>query len=66
MIGAERPSLLSLGRRGSSARRGAPRWNFHKYLLAPDGELAGAWPSQVEPLDHEIVEAIEPLLPTAP
>jgi glutathione peroxidase len=45
---------------------GAPRWNFHKYLLTPEGELAGAWPSRVAPLDNEIVAAIEPLLPPAP
>ncbi len=45
---------------------GAPRWNFHKYLLTAEGQLAGAWPSRVAPLDHEIVAAIEPLLPTAP
>ncbi|MFI4989220.1 MAG: glutathione peroxidase, partial [Alphaproteobacteria bacterium] len=25
----------------------APRWNFHKYLVGPDGELAGMWPSRV-------------------
>ena len=30
---------------------GAPRWNFHKYLIGPDGQLAGAWPSRVGPLD---------------
>ncbi len=34
---------------------GAPRWNFHKYLIGPDGQLAGAWPSRVgaaRPRDH--------------
>jgi glutathione peroxidase len=41
---------------------GVPRWNFHKYLVAPDGTLAGAWPSSVRPLGPEIVEAIEQLL----
>lgn len=42
----------------------APRWNFHKYLIAPDGSLADIWPSKVGPLDVEIVQAIENLLPT--
>jgi len=42
----------------------APRWNFHKYLIAPDGSLADIWPSKVGPLDVEIVQAIEILLPT--
>jgi glutathione peroxidase len=41
---------------------GVPRWNFHKYLIAPDGSLAGAWPSAVKPLAPEIVEEIERLL----
>ncbi|HJU16544.1 MAG TPA: glutathione peroxidase [Stellaceae bacterium] len=45
---------------------GAPRWNFHKYLIGPDGELAGAWPAQVPPTDPRITAEIEPLLPPAP
>jgi len=40
-----------------------PQWNFHKYLIGPDGELAGAWPSKVEPLSEEIVASIEEALP---
>jgi glutathione peroxidase len=28
---------------------GTPRWNFHKYLVGPDGQLAGAWPAQIAP-----------------
>ncbi len=28
---------------------GTPRWNFHKYLIGPDGQLAGAWPTPVRP-----------------
>ena len=39
-----------------------PRWNFHKYLVGPDGELAGMWPSDIEPTAPEVVEAIEALL----
>ena len=38
---------------------GAPRWNFHKYLIGPDGQLAGAWPSRVGPLDQAIIGEIE-------
>lgn len=40
----------------------APKWNFHKYLIGPDGELAGLWPSKVKPLDPEITGKIEELL----
>jgi glutathione peroxidase len=36
-----------------------PRWNFHKYLIAPDGSLAGAWPSRVTPESAEVTKAIE-------
>jgi glutathione peroxidase len=42
---------------------GAPRWNFHKYLVGPDGALAGAWPSQVKPTDTAITAEIEGMLP---
>jgi len=41
---------------------GTPRWNFHKYLIAPDGSLAGAWPSRVRPTDAEVTGQIEALL----
>ncbi|MCP4329867.1 MAG: glutathione peroxidase [Alphaproteobacteria bacterium] len=40
----------------------APRWNFHKYLIGPDGELVGAWPSAVKPLAPEITAAVEDVL----
>lgn len=40
----------------------APKWNFHKYLVAPDGSLAGLWPSAVDPLDPKITGAIEAAL----
>jgi glutathione peroxidase len=40
----------------------APRWNFHKYLVAPDGALVGSWPSRTEPTDPELRAAIEAVL----
>ena len=42
---------------------GTPRWNFHKYLVAPDGTLAGTWPSRVRPTDTVVITEIEKLLP---
>lgn len=39
----------------------APKWNFHKILIGPDGELAGLWPSKVEPDSSEIAAAIDDL-----
>ncbi|AWN35596.1 glutathione peroxidase [Methylobacterium radiodurans] len=35
-----------------------PRWNFHKYLIARDGTLAGAFATQVEPTDPRVISAI--------
>jgi len=40
-----------------------PRWNFHKYLIAPDGRAVASWPSSVEPLDPHLLAAIELHLP---
>jgi glutathione peroxidase len=40
----------------------APRWNFHKYLIGPDGRLAGAWPTPVRPFDPAIIAEIEAAL----
>ena len=41
---------------------GMPRWNFHKYLIDKEGNLADLWPSRVEPLSMEITQAVEALL----
>ncbi|MGH7092829.1 MAG: glutathione peroxidase [Stellaceae bacterium] len=41
----------------------APRWNFHKFLVGSDGQLAGTWPSQVRPTDAAVTGEIEKLLP---
>lgn len=41
----------------------APQWNFHKYLVGPDGKLLTAIASQVEPTAPESLEAIRSALP---
>jgi glutathione peroxidase len=41
----------------------APRWNFHKYLIAPDGSIAGVFPTRVDPLAPEVIKAVEAVLP---
>lgn len=38
---------------------GAPRWNFHKYLIGREGAIVGAWPARVSPGDPTIVGEIE-------
>jgi glutathione peroxidase len=43
----------------------APRWNFHKYLIAGDGSLKAGFASAVEPTDPRIIATIETELPAA-
>ena len=40
----------------------APRWNFHKYLIGPKGELAGTFGSKTAPDDAALTGAIESAL----
>jgi glutathione peroxidase len=39
------------------------RWNFEKFLVAPDGKVLARFAPQVEPEDPELVTAIEAALP---
>lgn len=39
-----------------------PKWNFHKYLIAKDGTLAGTFGSKVAPDAAELQSAIEAAL----
>lgn len=41
----------------------APSWNFHKYLISPDGQLVAAIPTRVAPTDPQAIEIIEKVLP---
>jgi glutathione peroxidase len=40
----------------------APRWNFHKYLVARDGKRVQSFDTRVAPADAKLVGAIEKLL----
>ena len=42
-----------------------PRWNFHKYLVAPDGRLVDWFPTKTEPDAERVIRAIEANLPAA-
>lgn len=44
----------------------APRWNFHKYVVARDGRLIAAFPSHVAPDDPRMIAAIERALSVPP
>ena len=39
-----------------------PKWNFHKYLLSPDGRVVASFSSSVRPESIELITAIESLL----
>jgi len=41
---------------------GAPRWNFHKFLIGKDGSIAGAFNSKVTPDGAELKHAIDEAL----
>jgi glutathione peroxidase len=43
----------------------APKWNFHKYLIAPDGKLISSFSTTVEPTAPKLLEAIEAALASA-
>ena len=36
-----------------------PRWNFHKYLIAKDGSIAGTFGSRTEPEAADLKQAID-------
>ena len=40
-----------------------PRWNFHKYLIAPDGRLVAWFASPTSPTSEKVRRAIEAHLP---
>jgi glutathione peroxidase len=43
-----------------------PRWNFHKFLVGRNGHISGSFPAAVDPMDPDLVAAIERELPTTP
>ena len=47
---------------GVAGEAAAPRWNFHKYLVGPDGQLAAWFPTKTSPTAAEVTAAIEEAL----
>ncbi|MSP50846.1 MAG: glutathione peroxidase [Alphaproteobacteria bacterium] len=41
----------------------APQWNFHKYVVTPDGRLAAAFSTQTPPESPRLTTTIESILP---
>ena len=44
---------------------GTPRWNFHKYLVGPEGELIDWFATPTAPTSQKVRRAIETQLPNA-
>ena len=57
--GAEVSPLFAELRQRTGA---APQWNFHKYLIARDGQAVLSYASSVEPDDRKFVNDVERLL----
>lgn len=45
-----------------AAKHGAPKWNFHKYLVGKNGQVLAAFPSSVAPDSPELRKAIDQAL----
>jgi glutathione peroxidase len=49
--------------RDTEGYTGDIRWNFEKFLIAPDGRVAARFDPRTEPDDPRVVSAIEAVLP---
>lgn len=52
--------------RDTLGKAAQPQWNFHKYLIGPDGRLVGWFPTQTSPSSKRLIEAVEETLPPHP
>lgn len=48
---------------GALGKDSAPAWNFHKFLIGPDGKAVDWYPSGTKPVSEAIVDRLEALLP---
>jgi len=48
---------------GELGDKGKPAWNFHKFLITPEGRVVDAWPARVEPSSATLLAAIDAVLP---
>lgn len=42
-----------------AGKRGAPKWNFHKYLIGAEGQLVGWYSSRIKPTSLQVTSDIE-------
>ena len=57
------PLYRTLTGETTAALRGPIKWNFTKFLVNPQGQVIARFEPKVEPLDPELVAAIEAVLP---
>lgn len=48
----------------SEGKAGDIAWNFEKFLINPDGKVAGRFRPMTDPEDPELIAAIEQILPS--
>ena len=56
------PKAGALFRQLAAATGEAPAWNFHKYLIAPDGKTVYSFRTRVEPDAPELMSRLVPML----
>ena len=56
------PAASEFFRQLAAAAGTAPQWNFHKYLIAPDGRTVYSYGSRIEPDSREIMGRLMPML----
>jgi glutathione peroxidase len=52
-----------VGTADAGGHTGDIRWNFEKFLVGPDGEVAGRFHPRVGPQSPELIAAVEKVLP---
>ena len=56
------PAANDLYKQLATATGATPRWNFHKYLIAPDGKTVHSFDTRVEPDSREVMGRLTPML----
>jgi glutathione peroxidase len=56
------PAANNFYKQLAAAAGTTPRWNFHKYLIAPDGKTVYSFDTRVEPDSREVMGRLTPML----
>jgi glutathione peroxidase len=56
------PGANAFFRQLAAATGSSPQWNFHKYLIAPDGKTVHSFGTRVEPDSREVMGKLMPML----